>query len=72
MNTEIRKENVKLKKNIVLIPVSQNSLHRQFLKGNREFDIHLLIFDDSYKNSVMTVNLLHVCMGIRWTWFTNI
>lgn len=49
MNTEIRKENVKLKKNIVLIPVSQNSLHRQFLKGNREFDIHLLIFDDSYK-----------------------
>lgn len=36
------------KKNAVFVPVGKDSLHRQLLKGDADFDLHLLIYDGSY------------------------
>lgn len=36
------------KKNAVFVPVGKDSLHRQLLKGDVDFDLHLLIYDGSY------------------------
>lgn len=37
-----------LKKNAVLMPVGKESLHRQYLEGDADFDLHLMIYDGSY------------------------
>ena len=48
----VKEEKVRLdgsyKKNAVFVPVGKDSLHRQLLKGDADFDLHLLIYDDSY------------------------
>lgn len=48
----VKEEKVRLdgayKKNAVFIPVGKDSLHRQLLKGDADFDLHLLIYDGSY------------------------
>ena len=44
---KVRKNRI-FKKNAVLIPVGKDSLHRQLLRGDADFDLHLLIYDDSY------------------------
>ena len=48
----VKEEKVRLdgsyKKNAVFVPVGKNSLHRQLLKGDADFDLHLLIYDGSY------------------------
>lgn len=36
------------KKNAVFVAAGEGSLHRQLLKGNANFDLHLLIYDGSY------------------------
>ena len=36
------------KKNAVFVAAGKDSLHRQLLKGEADFDLHLLIYDDSY------------------------
>lgn len=36
------------KNNCVFIPTGDNSLHRQLLQGEADFDLHLLIYDKSY------------------------
>lgn len=36
------------KKTAVFVPVGKDSLHRQLLKGDADFDLHLLIYDGSY------------------------
>ncbi len=36
------------KKNCVIIPTGDSSLHRQLLRGDADFDLHLLIYDKSY------------------------
>lgn len=36
------------KKNAVFVSAGKESLHRQLLKGDADFDLHLLIYDDSY------------------------
>lgn len=45
---EKQRENGTLKSNCVFMPVGRNSLHRQLLEGEAEFDLHLMIYDDSY------------------------
>lgn len=37
-----------IKNNCVFIPTGDNSLHRQLLQGEADFDLHLLIYDKSY------------------------
>lgn len=37
------------KKNAVVVAAGKNSLHRQLLKGNADYDLHLLIYDNSYE-----------------------
>lgn len=32
----------------MFVPVGKDSLHRQLLKGDADFDLHLLIYDGSY------------------------
>lgn len=48
----VNEEKVRLdgsyKKNAVFVPVGKDSLHRQLLKGDADFDLHLLIYDGSY------------------------
>lgn len=48
----VKEEKVRLdgsyKKNAVFVPVGKESLHRQLLKGDADFDLHLLIYDGSY------------------------
>lgn len=48
----VKEEKVRLdgsyKKNAVFVPVGKDSLHRQLLKGDADFDLHLLIYDGSY------------------------
>lgn len=48
----VKEEKVRLdgsyKKNAVFVPVGKDSLHRQLLKGDAGFDLHLLIYDGSY------------------------
>ena len=48
----VKEEKVRLdgayKKNAVFVPVGMDSLHRQLLKGDADFDLHLLIYDGSY------------------------
>lgn len=41
-------ESVNHKKNAVFVAAGRDSLHRQLLKGDAGFDLHLLIYDDSY------------------------
>lgn len=36
------------KKNAVFVTAGKDSLHRQLLKGDADFDLHLLIYDGSY------------------------
>lgn len=45
---EKQRKNGDLKSNCVFIPVGKNSLHRQLLEGEPEYDLHLMIYDDSY------------------------
>ena len=45
---EKQRKNGDLKSNCVFIPVGHQSLHRQLLEGDAEFDLHLMIYDDSY------------------------
>lgn len=42
------RQNASYKKNAVFVPVGKDSLHRQLLKGDADFDLHLLIYDGSY------------------------
>ena len=42
------RQNGSYKKNAVFVPVGKDSLHRQLLKGDADFDLHLLIYDGSY------------------------
>ena len=42
------RQDVAYKKNAVFVPVGKDSLHRQLLKGDADFDLHLLIYDGSY------------------------
>lgn len=42
------RKNGSYKKNAVFVPVGKDSLHRQLLKGDADFDLHLLIYDGSY------------------------
>ena len=35
-------------KNAVIMPVSKDSLHRQYLTDDADFDLHLMVYDDSY------------------------
>lgn len=48
----VKEEKVRLdgsyKKNAVFVPVGKDSLHRQLLKGDADFDLHLLIYDGFY------------------------
>ena len=48
----VKEEKVRLygsyEKNAVFVPVGKDSLHRQLLKGDADFDLHLLIYDGSY------------------------
>lgn len=48
----VKEEKVRLdgsyKKNAVFVSVGKDSLHRQLLKGDADFDLHLLIYDGSY------------------------
>lgn len=48
----VKEEKVRLdrsyRKNAVFVPVGKDSLHRQLLKGDADFDLHLLIYDGSY------------------------
>lgn len=48
----VKEEKVRLdgsyKKNAVFVLVGKDSLHRQLLKGDADFDLHLLIYDGSY------------------------
>lgn len=37
-----------LKSNCVFVAIGKDSLHRQLLEGEAEFDLHLMIYDDSY------------------------
>ena len=41
-------EQTTYKKNAVFVSAGKTSLHRQLLKGDADFDLHLLIYDDSY------------------------
>lgn len=45
---EKQRKKADLKSNCVFIPVGHHSLHRQLLEGDAEFDLHLMIYDDSY------------------------
>ncbi len=42
------RQNGSYKKNAMFVPVGKDSLHRQLLKGDADFDLHLLIYDGSY------------------------
>ena len=42
------RQNGSYKKNAVFVAAGEGSLHRQLLKGNANFDLHLLIYDGSY------------------------
>ena len=44
---KVRKEGP-YKKNAVFVAAGKDSLHRQLLKGDADFDLHLLIYDGSY------------------------
>lgn len=48
----VKEEKVRLdgsyKKNAVFVAAGESSLHRQLLKGDADFDLHLLIYDGSY------------------------
>lgn len=48
----VKEEKIRLngsyKKNAVFVAAGEGSLHRQLLKGNANFDLHLLIYDGSY------------------------
>lgn len=35
-------------KNCVISAVGKNSLHREWIKGSPDFDLHLIVYDDSY------------------------
>ncbi len=37
-----------MKKNCVISAVGRGSLHREWIQGSADFDLHLLIYDDSY------------------------
>lgn len=36
-----------MKKNCVISAVGKDSLHRQWIRGNPDFDLHLIVYDDS-------------------------
>lgn len=38
----------KLKKNCVISAVGKDSLHREWIKENPDFDLHLIVYDNSY------------------------
>lgn len=42
------RQNGSYKKNAVFVAAGEGSLHRQLLKGDADFDLHLLIYDGSY------------------------
>ena len=42
------RQNGSYKKNAVFVAAGESSLHRQLLKGDADFDLHLLIYDGSY------------------------
>ena len=42
------RQNGSYKKNAVFVAAGEGSLHRQLLKGDANFDLHLLIYDGSY------------------------
>ena len=35
------------KRNCVISAVGKNSLHRMWTKGDKDFDLHLIVYDDS-------------------------
>ena len=44
----VKEEKSSYKKNAVFVAAGEGSLHRQLLKGDADFDLHLLIYDGSY------------------------
>lgn len=36
------------KRNAILMPAGRDSLHRQYLDGMADFDLHLMVYDDSF------------------------
>lgn len=42
------KKTSKFKRNCVISAVGKNSLHREWIKENPDFDLHLIIYDDSF------------------------
>lgn len=58
------KQNI-YKKNAVFVSAGKTSLHRQLLKGDADFDLHLLIYDDSYNQFCDDTKFISVQSGYK-------
>ncbi len=52
VNTDLFKERVSLKssKNCVISPVGKQSLHKNWIGEDADYDLHLIVYDDSFEN----------------------
>ena len=58
-------EQTTYKKNAVFVSAGKTSLHRQLLKGDANFDLHLLIYDDSYSLFCHDTKFISVQSGYK-------
>ncbi|MGN1158403.1 MAG: DUF707 domain-containing protein, partial [Agathobacter sp.] len=55
----------RLKPNCVIISAGKDSLHRELFEGERDFDVHLLVFDDSYNKHCNDTDFIVAMSGYK-------
>lgn len=60
-----------LKKYCVISAIGINSLHREWLKGNNDFDLHLIIYDSSYNRFYNDTNYICYQNGQKYNLIYN-
>ena len=58
-------EQIKEKRNAVFVAAGKDSLHRQLLSGNADFDLHLLVYDDSYDKFCHDTDFIYGSSGYK-------
>lgn len=55
----------RLKPNCIIISAGKDSLHRELFEGERDFDVHLLVFDDSYNKHCNDTDFIVAMSGYK-------
>lgn len=59
-------------KNCVISVVGESSLHKEWIRGICDFDLHLVVYDDSYAEFVNDMSFTkkkYILVDFWWTFF---